>query len=48
VAAVWIVQLVASVWWLARFEYGPMEWLWRSLTRWQRQPMRPTQEAAGE
>ncbi len=40
VFAIWAVQLAWSPWWLARYRYGPMEWLWRSLTRWQRQPMR--------
>lgn len=40
VLAVWTILLVASPWWLARFRYGPMEWLWRSLTYWRRQPMR--------
>lgn len=32
VLAIWIVQLYLSPWWLARFHYGPMEWLWRGLT----------------
>jgi uncharacterized protein len=32
-------QLWFSRWWLARFRFGPMEWLWRSLTYWQAQPM---------
>jgi uncharacterized protein len=40
VAAVWAVELLWSPWWLARFHYGPMEWLWRTLTRWELQPMR--------
>jgi uncharacterized protein len=40
VAAIWIVQLVISPVWLARFRFGPAEWLWRSLTYGQRQPMR--------
>lgn len=40
VLAIWVVQLAWSPWWLARYQYGPMEWLWRSLTRWQWQPMR--------
>jgi len=40
VFAIWAVQLAWSPWWLARFHFGPMEWLWRSLTRWQLQPMR--------
>ncbi|MEQ8205331.1 MAG: DUF418 domain-containing protein, partial [Woeseia sp.] len=34
------LQLVLSPWWLARFRFGPAEWLWRSLTYWQRQPMK--------
>jgi uncharacterized protein len=33
-------QMVCSAWWLARFRYGPMEWLWRSLTDGRLQPMR--------
>ena len=28
------VQLFACHWWLARFRYGPMEWLWRAITYW--------------
>ncbi|AHG92515.1 protein of unknown function DUF418 (plasmid) [Gemmatirosa kalamazoonensis] len=40
VAAVWAVQLALASWWLARFRFGPLEWLWRSLTYWRRQPMR--------
>jgi uncharacterized protein len=43
VFAIWAVQLASSPWWLRRFRYGPMEWAWRSLTRWQRQTLsRPT------
>ncbi len=26
------IQMLASSWWLKRFYYGPLEWLWRSLT----------------
>lgn len=40
IVAVWALQLWYSPLWLARFRFGPMEWLWRSLTYWQRQPMR--------
>lgn len=32
VFAIWVVQLVWSPLWLARFQYGPAEWAWRSLT----------------
>jgi uncharacterized protein len=27
--AVYVAQLVLSRWWLARWNYGPFEWLWR-------------------
>lgn len=27
-----ILQMGFSKWWLDRFQYGPLEWLWRSLT----------------
>ncbi len=40
--AIWIVQLIVSPLWLRFFLFGPLEWLWRSLTYWQRQPfLRP-------
>jgi uncharacterized protein len=42
VIAMWIVILAWSKPWLERFEYGPLEWLWRSLARWEVQPMRKT------
>lgn len=40
VAAVWALQLIWSPLWLARFQYGPFEWLWRSLTQGRRVPIR--------
>ncbi|MBP6597566.1 MAG: DUF418 domain-containing protein [Arenimonas sp.] len=40
VFAIWIFQLIVSPIWLARFRFGPLEWLWRSLTYGRRQPMR--------
>ena len=40
VVAIWVVQLVIAPVWLAHFRFGPAEWVWRSLTYWQRQPMR--------
>ncbi|WP_161557161.1 DUF418 domain-containing protein [Acidisarcina polymorpha] len=39
VGAIWIVNLVASSLWLRVFAFGPLEWLWRSLTYWKRQRM---------
>ncbi len=32
VAVVFSAQIVFSTWWLSRFRYGPMEWLWRGFT----------------
>lgn len=29
VIAVWILQILWSRWWMARFTMGPLEWLWR-------------------
>jgi uncharacterized protein len=40
VAAVVGLQLWWSPWWLARYRFGPAEWLWRSLTYWKKQPLR--------
>ena len=40
VLATWTLLLIISPWWLARFRYGPAEWLWRSLAYRRRQPMR--------
>ena len=40
VVAVVGLQLYLSPWWLARFRFGPVEWLWRSITYWKMQPMR--------
>ncbi|MGB6642282.1 MAG: DUF418 domain-containing protein, partial [Thermoanaerobaculia bacterium] len=34
------VQVVACQWWSRRFRFGPMEWLWRSLTYLKWQPLR--------
>ena len=40
VVAIWAVQIPLSVWWLDRFRFGPVEWVWRTLTYRKRQPMR--------
>jgi uncharacterized protein len=40
VLCVWVLQLIFSSLWLRYFQYGPVEWLWRSLTYWQCQPLR--------
>lgn len=38
VIAIWILQLLISPIWLRHFRFGPLEWLWRSLTYWRVQP----------
>jgi len=45
VAAVWLLILVISPIWLRHFRFGPLEWLWRSLTYWKKQPFRIAAEA---
>jgi uncharacterized protein len=40
VLGIWCAQLLFSHLWLARFRFGPVEWCWRSLTYWRRQPLR--------
>lgn len=40
VAGIWLLILLWSKPWLARFQYGPFEWVWRSLVRWKVQPFR--------
>jgi len=40
VFAVWAAMLLWSKAWLARFRYGPLEWLWRCLTYWRLFPLR--------
>jgi uncharacterized protein len=41
-ATVWMINIALSVLWLSYFRFGPVEWIWRSLTYWKRQPMRTT------
>lgn len=38
VLGVWAFILLWSKPWLARFHYGPFEWVWRSLVMWKPQP----------
>ncbi|MXZ05586.1 MAG: DUF418 domain-containing protein, partial [Rhodothermaceae bacterium] len=40
VFAIWVLQLLWSPWWLKRFRFGPLEWVWRSATYMKPQPMR--------
>jgi len=45
VAAVWAIQIIYSNIWLHFFRFGPMEWAWRSLTYWKKQPFRKNNSA---
>ena len=40
VFSIWAFQLVMSPIWLRYFRFGPVEWLWRSMTYQQWQPFR--------
>jgi uncharacterized protein len=40
--AVYAGQVLFSAWWLRRYRYGPVEWLWRTLMYGAAQPMRQT------
>jgi uncharacterized protein len=37
--AIFTAQMAFSRWWLARYRFGPAEWVWRTLTYGQGQPM---------
>ena len=40
VFSIWLFQLIVSPIWLRHYRFGPIEWVWRSLTYMKRQPMR--------
>jgi len=46
VPAIWVFNLAVSPVWLRHFRFGPLEWCWRSLTYWKRQPMRADEASA--
>ena len=35
---IWIIQIIFSNYWLKHHRYGPLEWIWRSLIYWRKQP----------
>ncbi len=37
---IFAAEVPISIWWLRRFRFGPIEWIWRSLTYAKAQPMR--------
>ena len=46
VIAIWIFQIIFCHIWMRFFLYGPVEWLWRSLTYWRAQPFKRSAEPA--
>ncbi|TGB05255.1 DUF418 domain-containing protein [Halobacillus salinus] len=46
VVGVFVLQVVASRAWLKKYRYGPLEWLWRSLTYGKKQPLKRKQTVA--
>ena len=40
VLGIWIFQLITSKIWLHHYRFGPLEWCWRSLTYFKKQPMK--------
>jgi len=40
VGVIWFIQLIVSPIWLKYFRFGPLEWVWRSLTYLKKQPFR--------
>lgn len=48
VIAIWILQLALSPIWLKHFLFGPLEWLWRSLTYGRFQPFKRPKTEGGE
>ncbi len=48
VVGMWSINLLISPLWLRYFRFGPVEWAWRSLTYWQKQPFRIASNPTGE
>ncbi len=47
VAGIVVVEAVGSAWWLRRFRFGPLEWLWRCATWGESVPLRRPAPVAG-
>ncbi|MGP4062003.1 DUF418 domain-containing protein [Halobacillus sp. H74] len=46
VVTFYTLQVILSKAWLKRFRYGPLEWLWRTLTYGKKQPLKRKSKAA--
>jgi uncharacterized protein len=47
IAIFFVLQVPFSAVWMHRFRFGPIEWLWRTLTYGQLQPLRANRAAPG-
>ncbi len=45
-AVIFAVQVLSSRWWMARFRFGPLEWLWRGATYGRFPELRPARADA--
>jgi uncharacterized protein len=45
--SVYLLQIAFSAFWLRRFRFGPVEWLWRSAMYWEWQPFGKRARAPG-
>ncbi len=39
VGVIWVIEIIWSHIWLRYFRFGPLEWFWRSLTYWEKEPL---------
>jgi uncharacterized protein len=46
-SCVWVLNIAVSLLWLRSFQFGPLEWVWRSLTYWKPQPIRRYRSSLG-
>ncbi|MBL7741099.1 MAG: DUF418 domain-containing protein [Chitinophagaceae bacterium] len=47
VVEVWLIQIAFSLIWSKYFVMGPVEWLWRSLVHWKKQPFTKKETVTG-
>jgi uncharacterized protein len=41
---IYVIQVYFSKWWLKKYKYGPVEWIWRQLSYGKRLPIRRAEE----
>jgi uncharacterized protein len=46
-SCVWVLNIAVSLLCLRSFQFGPLEWVWRSLTYWKLQPIRRYRSSLG-